>query len=256
MRDINFYNQQHLGDSVFHVQYLRKLCENYHDLRFFYYINKSYFKEINAQINEFKDRIILMPLKDMPEDSICAWAGARVDGVRMPVKAGKKGRIFLLNERYKIFYDMISKQIGVDNPIDNNGMVMDNPVIAQKLDNDLNPDVLIINSIPQSKQYRYNSSHFETQVEAWKDRYSIVVTKRLYDESIPCTLDYGLNLLQIGHLSINAKYVIAIATAPIINCFNKWNIDTVEKWFVLSNRSTYSYNDRIERKISVKGVTI
>jgi len=84
-----------------------------------------------------------------------------------------------------------------------------------------------------------------------KERFKIITTDKTIFSDIPCTLDYKLNLLQIGNVSTNVEYVIGIATGPIINCFNIWNIDKIKKWFVLSNRSTYTYNNRIFRKQNI-----
>lgn len=250
MRKISFHNRYHLGDSVFHVQYMRKVCEKHKDIRCYFYTRRGHFKELIPQIGSLEDRIILKPFPNRPEHSINGWAGAR------RLSGGRKGRIYILNERYKLFYDLVSEDIGIKNPLGNKGMIMDSPAIKEDLKDKIPCDLLVINSKPLSGQYHWNGRHFKEKVIEWQDRYNVVVTRPMKNLDVPCTLDYGLNLLQIGGLAIDAKYVVGIATAPIIHCFNKWNINSVEKWFVLSNRSSYSYNDRIFRKSDIRNVVL
>lgn len=248
MREISFCNGYHLGDNVNHIHYLRKLCENYGDIRFFYYIKSSYFDELNVFIEDLKEQIILKKLEDRPLDSINAWVGS------IPINGGKSGGVFLLNDRYKLFYDTISANIGLENPIKTSyDMILDAPCI--NLANTIgNYDILLINSVPLSGQYSLNDTDFKNKVDEWKEKYTIITTRKI--DSFPCTLDYKYNLVQIANMSIRVKYIVGIATAPIIPCFNVWNIDSVKKWFVLSKRSTYSYNNRILRESSVANVRL
>ena len=243
MKEFNFFNNYHLGDCVLQTHFLRKVCEAYPDLRFICYIQPAYFKEIQAQIGTFQDRILLEPLPKKPSDAINGWAGS----VRL--QGGKRGRVFLINERHQAFFNIVSERMGVQNPIDSKcGTVIDNEKILEKTDPDLECDMLIVNSQPKSGQFIFHPNEFNGKISEWKDKYKIVTTGKSTVKDIPCTLDYGLNLLQIGYLSTKAKYIIGIATAPLINCFNKWNIDTVKRWVVLCNRATYSYNDRIIKR--------
>jgi len=252
MKEFEFHNEAHLGDSVFFVHYLRKLCEKYDDVRIQYYIRKKYFGEIQAQINEFSDRIILCPFGEHHKDTLGGWAASKYNG-RTIGTAGKAGRINLLNERYDAFFQMVSDHIGLENPIPGkNATLIDNKLILETAHKDLiDFDILLINSRPLSGQYRYKGGDFNTKIEELKERFKIITTDKTIFSDIPCTLDYKLNLLQIGNVSTNVEYIIGIATGPIINCFNIWNIDKIKKWFVLSNRSTYTYNNRIFRKQNI-----
>jgi len=232
MKDIYFHNAKHLGDCVFMIHYLRKVCAQYDDFRFICQVKKKFFKELKAQINEYSDRILLRRLGPMNENSINGWIG------RYPIKGGKRGKVFLLDERYVLGWRTVSELFGIESPIKTKqDMLIDNEQLLVSPSQELNPDILLINSVPLSGQYRYNKKQFQDKVEEWKERYSIVTTYRTECSDVPCTRDYGMNLLEIGNLSLKAKYIVGIATAPIINCFNIWNIDKVEKWFVLSNRS-------------------
>jgi len=224
-KSINIYNAKHLGDSVFITHYLRKVCEVNSDIAFNLYVRLDHHKEIGAQIGDYADRINLGSLKQLPKDmateAINGWAGSiKLDG-------GKRGRIFCLNERYDLFFQNISDRIGVENPIPGKQCtVIDNPAILE--DTGLKYDILLINSKPLSGQYYYSKAHFLEFIDKWKDKYSIITTHPTDVSDIPCTRDYNLNLLQIGNISLNCKYIVGVATAPIVNCFNIWNIDKVK----------------------------
>lgn len=257
MNSFNFYNSKHLGDSVFLTHYLIKVCQNYSHLNFNLYLPMGHHSEIQSQINCLKDssnRIKILPLKNLKNlnHAINGWYGWAPLG-----NYGKVGKIFYLNERFDKFYEILSDKLSIKNPIPGKKCIlMDNPAIQENVD--LECDVLLINSKPFSGQYWYSKADFVEKAYEWKEQYSLVSTfplKNLSNE-IPCTLDYNLNLLQIGNISTKAKHIVSVATAPIIHCFNIWNIDKVQSWHVLSKRSSYSFCDRIIRKNNVKYVTL
>lgn len=227
------------------VYFLRKICEKYEDLKFVCQISKGQFSEIQTLIGEFRDRILLKELASNAR-GINGWYGCAA------LNGGVRDGVYIINERYDLFFDHLSRQIGIENPINGkNCTLIDHPDI--KKDNGVDGfDILLVNSIPRSKQYNYNKEHFRSKISEFKDKYRVITTRPT--NLVPCTLDYNLNLLGIGNLSTKVKYVIGIATAPIIPCFNTTNIDTVKKWFVLSKRSSYSYNDRIFRENSVLNI--
>lgn len=249
MREVYLYNPYHLGDSYFVLHFLRKVCQSNNDIRFILQTAKGYWEECGSFIGEFRDRILLQELKRKNE-GINGWYGS------IRLKTGFRDGAYVINERYDEFFDYLSGQIGVDNPVKGkNCTLIDHPAIKEDKRN-LDCDILLVNSLPLSRQYLYFEDQFERKVNELKERYKIVCTRSIKNVDIPCTVDYRMNLLEIGNLSTKAKYVIGIATAPIIPCFNIYNIDTVKKWFVLSKRSTYSYNDRIFRKTSVKHISL
>jgi hypothetical protein len=135
---------------------------------------------------------------------------------------------------------------------------MDHEEILKPVPSDFDCDILIGNCPAFSGQYRYKPARFVERIQKWRSEsdYKFTTVHNLGLSDVPCTLDSNLNLLQIGNIAMRAKYIIAIASAPIIYCFNKWNIDTVKKWIVLSNRSTYTYNDRIIRKAYIDNVKL
>lgn len=248
MQEVYFYNPYHLGDSLLMVHFLRKVCKKYNDFKFICQISKGHFEEISNFIGEFQDRILLTKLVKHNK-GINGWYGS------IRLKTGVRDGIYVINERYDEFYEHLSKLIEIENPIKGkNCTLIDHPDI--KKDVGLSCDILLVNSVPLSRQYSYVESHFENKISELKEKYKIISTRKTKFPDIPCTLDYKLNLMNIGNVSTKSKYIIGIATAPIMPCFNTSNVDTVKKWFVLSKRSSYSYNDRIFRKRSVTQVNV
>ena len=251
MKELTFYNPYHLGDCFFLVHFLRKVCQSNPDFKFICETHESHFPEIQAFIGkELEDRILLKKSVSKSQ-GINGWYGS------IPLKTGYRRKIYILNERYDEFFTYLSDRIGIKNPIKGkNCTLVDHPDILSDVNPELNCDILLINAIPLSRQYDYVESHFEEKIREFKERYKIVVTRKVSIPDVPCTMDYNLNLLGIGNISTKAKYIIGIATAPIIPCFNIWNTDKINKWFVLSKRSNYSYNNRIFRKKSVSHISL
>jgi len=67
---------------------------------------------------------------------------------------------------------------------------------------------------------------------------------------IPSTLAHGLSLVDIALIAMRSKRIIGIHTAPMIPCFNVFNIEKTEAWDLFSERETYSYNNRIRKHSS------
>jgi len=255
MRDFHFYDTKHLGDCVFDIHFLRNLITCNPDIRVFYYFFVSrYAKELKKHIVGFETKIILNRVNKCPSSATCLWHASKplLSGV---IKNGRR-RVFCLNDRYYEFYSLVCDSLNLNNPFsDKNGLLLNNESIIDPIpDFTEECDLLLINSIALSRQYFEKPNSFENFVLSLKDRYKIVCAKEL--RGIPCTLDYNMNLLQIGHLATKAKYVVGIATSPIIPAFNVWSIATVKKWAVLSNRSTYTYKNNIHRFIDISKIPL
>jgi len=219
-------------------------------------MHKKYFDAIRVHIGEYQDRIILETMETAPLTSIGGWSGCLIDERRVGLK-GSAG--WKLNEVYLELYKFMSEQVGIENPFkDKCCTVMDHEGLLDPVPEEFDCDILIGNCPALSGQFRYKPARFVEKIKELQGEsdYKVTTVHNLGLSDVPCTLDSNLNLLQIGNIAMRAKYIIAVASAPIIYCFNKWNIDTVQKWVVLSSRSTYTYNDRIIRKKMIEGVTL
>jgi hypothetical protein len=219
------------------------------------FINKKYNRELRLHIAGYEERIKLARWidqkpaeKKMGMKAVDLWHGS------MPYAFSEKSRDEenknVINSNMYEFFEYVSDHIGLPFPFkDRDGILLNNPSILENAHPDLSDefDILLVNSSALSGQYRRPQKHFDDFIAELKDQYSIIVTKAVADKTIPCTLDYGLNLMQIGNLSTKAKYIVAVGTAPIIPCMNIWSIDTVKNWAILNNRSTFNYRDNMTR---------
>lgn len=241
MKEFHFYNKYHLGDCAISVHFLRKFTEN-KTYRTFFYCDDKYHKELSAHIPDKLDQIILKNLDDRPADSWNHWYGSLNLN-----NHGRDKRIFNINERYDMFFQIFCKNNKIENPLAHlgkNGTLFDNPQIRKETG--LKCDLLFINSRPLSSQYAFNKKDMRYFAEKMSEKYKMITTAKLSD-SMECTMDHNLNLMGIANLSLTVKYLVGVATAPIIPCFNIWNIDNLKKLIVLSSRSTYTYNENILR---------
>lgn len=236
MRKINFYNEFHLGDSVFHIHYLLNSLSMNNNVIFEYFIHDQYINEIKSHcIGE--DRIKISPISQTPPNSHNAWIGT--NGFYFNNKNNYK-----YNEFYVEWFNHLSKSIDLINPIVNKkSMLINNErILNNKIDHRY--DLLFINSQPHSGQLFYNESDLNKIILDLSNKFNIITTKKI--KNIDCTLDFNYNLIEIGNISNNVKNIVAINTSPIINCFNIWNIDKINKWIVLDKYNTYTYNNRIK----------
>ena len=255
MSHLLFRSAYHLGDSVFAIHYLRNLLAQNDELICTLFINKKYNSELKYHIVGYEDRLKLARWIDVaPAEKRFGIKAVELWHGSMPTPFSDKCKdVFnknVINSNLYEFFEYVSDHIGLPFPFkDRDGVLLNNPSILENAHPDLPDefDILLVNSSALSGQYRGHPKHFENFISELKDKYSIIVTKAVDDQNIPCTLDYGLNLMQIGNLSTKAIYIVAVGTAPIIPCMNIWSIDTVKKWAILNNRSTFNYRDNMIR---------
>jgi ADP-heptose:LPS heptosyltransferase len=250
MRSISVFNDKHLGDCILTTHFLRKVCEKHPDIEFDFFAKKGYSVKIQDQIGEFSNQIRFRPLRDKPNGATNMWFACRPLG-RPPIK---RKRRYVSNENYDLFHNQVCNDWGIENPVPGKMCtVIDHPKILDPVD--IECDVLLLNSRSRSGYYRYEEGRFIGKVNEWKDRYKIVTAEPTV-EGVPSARDLNLNIIQIGHLATKAQYVISVDTGTIHNCFNKWALDSVKRWYILSNRTTRSFNDRIEARHSIRPVNL
>jgi hypothetical protein len=60
-------------------------------------------------------------------------------------------------------------------------------------------------------------------------------------EGLPCTLDRGMTVVDIGKLSKNVKNIIAVNTGPLHLCMNKWSLSNINNFVIWSTAETFNY---------------
>lgn len=239
---MNFHNDYHLGDCLFTIHYLNKLQDQIKkDLNF--YCDAKYHDELSLWIEN--PGIKLCDIKDKSRHSINTWLG--LDDF---YHSNKELYNHKFDRLYNAFFNKLTLSINyIDlvNPIKTiNDLLFDNYKI--NINNKLNKnfDFFIINSKPLSGQVDENAiKNLNCFVENKLKSYNVISTEPI-NSMIECTRDYGMSLIDIANLSTRCDYIIGIHTAPMLVCFNKFNINNVKQWIILQKDGlTYSFNNRI-----------
>jgi len=223
---IEFYNEAHLGDNVYHLNFLRKLVHLTDD-NFVYYVKSDYLDELNKHILGYEDSISLRSLNERRSTAINAWIGEIY--YQHPNK-------FMYDKFYIDWFNYLTNKIyNKDMNID---MYSDYLLLSAKVPG---YDILVVNSIPYSGQFEKQTELLDDVIKKLSKRYHIITTKKVDD--IECTLDKELSLLDIGVLSVNSNNIIAIDTGPHSVCINKWTMQNVNSWIVAHNTNSFSFNN-------------
>jgi len=75
MIHVKTFNEFHLGDNIFHLDYLKKIIDNNPEYRFTHYCNTDYHIQLNSMLKGYENAIILNTLQSRPQDAINCWIG-------------------------------------------------------------------------------------------------------------------------------------------------------------------------------------
>ena len=223
MQDIHLYNKYHLGDQLYNIHFLSKYVKEFPEFRFFNYMLSEYINESDKHRHPgTEENIINLPLDQCPSTANDHWINR--DGLyeRWIAGAGQYNYvdfdIFYINF-YKYLFETLN--LPVPNWTAKDSM-FDHPVIMEKFKN-LEFDFLFINSESRSGQWPNDPKHFNDMIGILNaEGYDIVTTEKSSHLNIPSTMrDYKLNLLQLGSLMNNCKYIIGKHTAPWLFSFNE-----------------------------------
>jgi len=226
-RAISFYNEHHYGDNILNLKFLYNISSKLTNRKINYYYQDTYNKkkELDRYVN--KDIVQLLPLRSKPADAIHLWMGNDIGSV-----------ICTDFERYyELFYKNILSTLAINADIDTS-LYQPEPYL-EDIYKGLNPkfhdlDVLIINSHPQSGQFKiYDKAPIDNMCIRLQGKYKIATTTPVND-AISCTMRDGLSLQDIGAVSTHAKYIIAVFSGPITACFNSSTKKHVKRWFILT----------------------
>lgn len=240
---IELYNIYHLGDCTWQVHYMRKMCDAF-QVSFNFYCCKEYHSELQAQIGLYSNRIILKDINEKTSRAVDTW----INSNSFLMRHGQRSNY---NQVYADFFIELNRKIGLPKyEFTKDFLVFDNEAILNE-PTENKYDILLINSEPKSGQFQYKKDDFEYLITLLygtlkNDKYYNIITTSKY-KNVPCTQDTNMNLLEIASLSKHVDYVIGVHTAPLLMCFNKWNIDTVKHWYVCDGYHGFTYNDRITR---------
>lgn len=220
-----FKSETHLGDCILHAHFLRQLIKKNPKIeRIYLYQYADHLKQTQEFTRDIP-QIVLARYEAAPENALRGWVG----------QFGIPPLPCALDTLRFSSYNKLCAQLDLKSPfVALEDILIDHPNFyrLEKFDR---YDVLLINSAPLSNQGGFDEKEFERLAyELVSKGKSVISTKRI--DGIECTVDKGYSVLDIGCLSIKAKYIIGIGTGPMICCLN---IRNKEKKFLYIDQHHY-----------------
>lgn len=211
MKNIVFQSETHIGDCFLHAHYMRKLIETNPEITINFHLMEKHKKQVSEYINDIP-QITIKDYDISPSNAFRGWVG-QFGIPRIP---------FDLNVLRLESYKKLSHKLGVVSPLNTiEDLLFDNPKL-QSDDTTVGYDILLINSEPLSNQTNYSKTEYIDFVNDCKNKnYSVISTSKIDD--VPCTMDSGMSIMDIGKLSTKCKSIVGINTGPLITCLNIWN---------------------------------
>jgi hypothetical protein len=233
---VYFHCIYHYGDHIQNMVYLNSLAMNNKDKTIYYGINQSQI----AQVKELSDQknLLVVPVNSVSYNSIDLWKN-RFQYWRMsPYK--KTYYVF-----YEYFFNYISVKTKINNPLNSKRSLLVD-INYECSDEYINFDILIVNSIPKSNQFKYSVADFNAVIKTLNSTFKVITTYKV--PGVNCTTDDNLTLREIGKLSLFCKVIICISTGPSWMVLNKKNFDSGKPVLILHNGSEvveFNSNSRV-----------
>jgi hypothetical protein len=230
---IHIYNDYHLGDGIFMMNYFHQIDKHLieHNIHVNYYCNPAYKIQLEEFVISCNGLVKIYSLANKPADAIDVWMKHSFQYFpTFPFNT------FLLNHTNRI-----AKLL--DLPAIESFFYTDADLAAryERLPESCKDvDILFINAVPQSGQYRYNKPEWDALAQQLVTAgYKIVSTSLI--KGIPSTIQHSLTVKDIAAISTHAKYIIAVNSGPVAPCLNAETIAAVRKWFVFDFTVHYAY---------------
>ena len=228
MSSIKMFNKYHLGDNIYSLIFVNNIVEN-NDIEVEYSCRNNYLQELNH--HNYKN-IKIAGITYSP--GVDTWIQANNYWAEYFVKQEEVKEMYFYDEFYLKFYNDLAKRNNLKHSFkDIKDVLYYQPDLEKRRYDDY--DFLIINSRGASGQFAYIPEDFIKLTRKLKSEgYKVITTEKIGD--VDCTRDSGMNLKDIGNLSIGCKNIIAVHTAPMTTALNRFSVDSVRKWVLLNNK--------------------
>lgn len=235
-----------LGDNLAHLHFLRGLAKRYPDVHFVHAAHLCYLQQMIEVVADLPN----LQLRDIRhshhELSHNAWKNA--GGFWESHELKNDYANFML-----AWFDVLAQRLGLESPFERpEDLLFDYPALAQGETRFEPIDFLIVNSTPQSGQWRnYNRAQLTDLISQLSKRHKVVTTEPC-GLRVPCTANtLGFSVTNIGQLSQCAKNIVMVSTGPSWPTFNVWNKDSVEFRLILIDHEVIGLSKRTEQCATV-----
>lgn len=223
MKSITTFNALHLGDNLVHLHFLRALARRHPDIHFTHGAHDSLLAQLYPVWSDV-DNLTVKSIGEVGQGAINAWRGAGGHWYGHPQQ----------NDFVAYHLDWfrhLARAMGLESPFHcARDLLFDYPALRNGLRQNQPPlDFLVINSSPQSGQWRGFSQHdFETLVASlFASGKSVITTRPTSTPGVASTSAVEGDITFIGQVSQRARCIIGCVTGPMWPCLNVWNADTV-----------------------------
>jgi hypothetical protein len=263
-KTFSFFNKYHYGDNILNLKFFFNISPilKKRGIKINYYFDEKYNKREELERFVDKDTVTLHHLEDKPGDAVDLWMGDNIFNGEFVKASGSSGSLayFELDTYYSAFYQIIVEKLGLKEENIDVSLYQPEPYLQEiynNLDNKYkNLDILVINAVPKSNQYRFNKEYIDNMCISLHQKYNIATTSPVND-AIKCTMNDKLMLKDIGAISTHVKYILGIHSGPVTACFNSDTNKNIKKWILFANNGVKHVNPKIiilDNKYDLKNI--
>lgn len=236
-REFHFTNGGHYGDNILNLRFLYNNADllKANNIFIYYHYPAGHITKVEELQRYVDGGCVELDRGAPPPDATEFWMKDDIDGVSSAS----------FSQYYSLLYRNMLRTMGLEETgVDTSLFQKEDYLqgIYEGLDETYkNIDVLILNAEPYSGQFAYVKADMDALVRKISQRFRVVTTTPV-DANIPCTMNGGLSLQDIGAISTHAKYIFGVHSGPLIPCFNAATKAHVKKWIILE-KGPYNFGD-------------
>lgn len=260
-KKLYLHNIYGLGDSVFNLIFFNIINDFIikNNIIIFYYVKDEYINQLQEFIIN-KNNINLLSFEEKPNNSIELWIDNdyfkfTFTDLLNYVRTHLNKTHLNFTKFYKGYFNAVLKKSGFNITI-NKFVYYDEDLLNRYhlLPNKYKDfDILVLNSVPNSGQYKYIKEEWDNYIIGLNNRFKILTTTKVNDD-ILCTYDDKLTIKDISSLSTKAKVVIAINSGVVPGLLNYYTLTNIKHFYIFDNNCCYSYPN-FENRDNINDIT-
>jgi hypothetical protein len=258
MRTIHCYNQYHLGDCIQSLHFLTN-ASTHNEVNFKLYCNHLYHEQLNELLEGF-DGVELEHIymaETISDPCFNIWIGAHDYGAICDTSNDIYGKKSDQGTYFLVLNKILSDVMGINCPFEEKkDMVYNQDSLSLDCKHTDEYDYLFVNSKNCSIEFPDFENECSDTLKKLLDNNRKVITTRKV-EDVPCTIDYGMGVVEIARLAKNVKNIIAVNTGPLHLCMNKWVIPRINKFITwCPTPENFNYGDNFIPVKSLKEIEV
>ena len=245
MRTINCINTKHLGDCIQTIHFLTNASEK-NDVIFNFICNPAHHNQLQELLVNHKEKIKLINFINPAETCIETWVAGYGNYGKINEESIKINGYLDQATSFLMHWINVSDIMNIKCPFTTKiDLIFNQSVLQEECKHNKQYDYLFINSQPLSLLYEnFNEESMAFLQKLKANNKTVITTKKIQD--YPCTLDYGLTVVEIGKLAKNVKNIVSVNTGPLHLTMNKWSLPNINTFTMWSPSETFGYNDKFK----------